>query len=120
MEAHNDVSAVGQEAIDAMDEWEEEVTGNLGKDAEDAEAHDVVDVDIDGETHTGVVEVVEDWGVKVNLQRNAVAQKVDTGDVWAYDDTAKVTLDNISNVRSVKTSDLHPMDFTVDTHTERL
>jgi len=120
MEAQNDVSAVGQEVIDAMDEWEEEVTGNLGKGAEDAEAHDVADVCIGGVTYTGVVEVVEDWGVKVNLPRNTIAEKINTEDVWAYDDAAKVTLDNISNVRSVKTDDLHPMNFRVDAHTERL
>ena len=122
MEAKDEVCKEGKEAMAAMDAFEAEVSGYVDDESEevDPETHDVVDVNIDGETHTGVVEMVEDYGVQVALRRNAVEGEVDTGDVWASGNKAMATLDNISNVRSVKSDDLHPMNFHVDTHVERL
>lgn len=84
------------------------------------EPHDVVEIEVNGETHTGVVRNADDDSVKIELERHAVSETVDTEDLWAEDDTAYVVPELVTFVGRPDTETLHPQNYSVEQHVERL
>lgn len=84
------------------------------------ENHDVVEFTVEGKTITGVVMTADDESAKLRVRKNAVETTTETETVWVEGNTAYVAPDELSKVGSPDTDSLHPEDYRVDEHVDRL